>query len=205
MRRLPTIKRCEQVLALPASGWKGKCYLIASMLVDHKLVDGVAVYGHWVGPVKPGTMFYRKSGMGFVQHGWVLRADKTVVDPTRWVFEGRDPYLYAGPADHYDEGGNRLREARVSLPPAYDPEVRVIKVGTAVSADTCRFLMAALNVDPTKQPTRAFTVWQLAWVMNLPPSMLGDHLKGVYRAAERLKLTAHIPIDNYRAFKRGTL
>lgn len=92
--KIPTVAEVEQTIGIPAQDWKGRCYEIASLLVKHKLVDGVAVYGHWLGA--PGSYFRAKRSLGFVQHGWVKCEEGEVVDPTRWVFEDKDPYIYVG-------------------------------------------------------------------------------------------------------------
>ncbi len=73
--------------------WSARCYEVASAMVKAKVVKGTAVYGHWLGAVEPGTPF---AGRPLIQHGWVLQKDSTVVDPTRWVFEGRAPYIWTG-------------------------------------------------------------------------------------------------------------
>lgn len=45
-------------------------------------------------------MFYTRSKAGFCRHGWVELEDGCVLDPTRWVFEHVEPYIYVGdPSD----------------------------------------------------------------------------------------------------------
>jgi len=79
---LPTVQHCELVFG-PAETWKGNCYSVASKLVAAGLLRGEAVYGHWRGPVAPGSMFASR-GCGFIRHGWVvLKGGRTIVDPTR--------------------------------------------------------------------------------------------------------------------------
>ncbi len=102
-RRLPTLEECEKALGEKAEKWGGRCFEVASRIVEAGLVDGVAVYGHWVGDVHPESMFARKSvRLPFVQHGWVQLADGRVLDPTRWEFEHVAPYLFVGEEpDHW--------------------------------------------------------------------------------------------------------
>ena len=87
----------EKRIKVPSSKWKGRCFEIASALVDANLVKGVAVYGHWIGPIARSSHFADRRQMGFTNHGWVILEDnETVVDPTRWVFEARQPYIFVG-------------------------------------------------------------------------------------------------------------
>lgn len=93
-------------IKIPVSEWPGNCYAIACQMVEAGLVTGRAVYGHYLGRIRPGTLFY---GKPIVHHGWVVTADEQIIDPTRWVFEGVAPYIhYATTANshEYDEGGN---------------------------------------------------------------------------------------------------
>lgn len=108
--KIPTLKECEKAIGEPASTWVGRCYEIACKIVDAGLVsrkhglDGVAVYGHWLGPISPRSHFADRVRVGFVQHGWIyVEGHGIVIDPTRWVFEAKRPYLYVEhePADGY--------------------------------------------------------------------------------------------------------
>ena len=108
-----TLRQVERSLG-PASAWKGRCFEIASGVVAAGLVRGTAVYGHWLGPVHKRSIFHRGGKGPAVQHGWiVLEDDPRVLDPTRWAFEAKKPYLFLGaPGRFYDEGGNEWRRKR---------------------------------------------------------------------------------------------
>lgn len=95
MIQIPTLKECEKALGERAPQWAKRCYEIAHKIVKKGLVPGgEAVYGHWLGPVHPNSPFAGKR-MPFVQHGWIWIEDHgLVVDPTRWCFEAKRPYLY---------------------------------------------------------------------------------------------------------------
>lgn len=102
-RRLPTLAECEKAIGEKAQAWVARCYEISCAIVKAGLVDGDAVYGHWIGPVSPKSHFARARGLPFVPHGWILLKDGRVLDPTRWVFENVEPYLYVGsPPDSLD-------------------------------------------------------------------------------------------------------
>lgn len=95
-RRLPTLAECEKAIGERAQAWVARCYEVSCAIVSAKLVDGVAVYGHWLGDVAPGSHFANRARALFVPHGWILLDDSRVLDPTRWVFENVEPYLYVG-------------------------------------------------------------------------------------------------------------
>lgn len=99
--KIPTLAECEKAVGEPASAWVARCYEIATKIVDAGLVSrkrglgGEAVYGHWLGPISPRSHFADRRQLGFVQHGWIwIEAHGMVIDPTRWVFEAKAPYLY---------------------------------------------------------------------------------------------------------------
>lgn len=209
-KQVTNLARAERALGEPAARWKGRCYEIACALVRHKLVpgDAVAVYGHWLGPVAPGSHFDRGNALPFVQHGWVLLADGSVVDPTRWVFEDVAPYIYAGPSDHYDEGGNEWRESREGEPPAFDPDDEVVSFSKRVmpSADAWNFVEELLGLrdllGEENYEAGTMTRRQLFWLANRSPKSLGPHAFAVYAAVCKLGERALIPIDNLRKVER---
>jgi hypothetical protein len=109
--KLPTLGECEKAIGEPASAWVARCYEIACKIVKAGLVSrerglgGEAVYGHWVGSISPRSYFADRRSLGFVQHGWIWIEDRCmVIDPTRFVFEAKAPYIYADyePADGYE-------------------------------------------------------------------------------------------------------
>lgn len=110
MPKIPTLQECVKAVGEPATAWKGRCYEIACKIVDAGLVsrkrglDGAAVYGHWLGPISPRSHFADRRGMAFIQHGWIyVESHNMVIDPTRWVFEARTPYLYVDYEPDADE------------------------------------------------------------------------------------------------------
>jgi len=99
MEKIVNVKLVAKVIGVRTSKWLGNCYGIATAMIDAGLVPGgVAVYGHWTGPIARTSFFAARRDYGFCQHGWIVRddADHTVIDPTRWVFEDRAPYVYVG-------------------------------------------------------------------------------------------------------------
>lgn len=100
--RIPTLEECEEAIGEAAKRWAGRCFEIASKIVEAGLVSrerglgGEAVYGHWIGPVSTRSYFADRRHLGFIQHGWInVETHGMVIDPTRWAFEGKRPYIFA--------------------------------------------------------------------------------------------------------------
>lgn len=184
------LARAEE-LAGPVSKWPGNCYGIALALADE--AGGEAAYGHYVGPIAPGTFFASRAGLGFVSHGWVKLPDGSVLDPTRWVFEGVEPYLYTGPlGEEYDPGGNILRAMMHGPPP--DPDESAVDEQWGPMWPDSIFMM--LGVDPMQLPP--ITYEQMRWLANAPLPLLGRHAAEVFGYMVEHDLGALIPIDNRR-------
>lgn len=206
-----TLAHCEQVLGESAYDWEGRCYEIACAIVAAKLVRGVAVYGHWLGPVDKKSSFWRGGSLPFVQHGWIiLHDDERILDPTRWAFEARKPYLFLGLPTKpdgrlcYDEGGNSWRSAMREPPPEFDPDDKMFNVTASVmDGATWRFVEEYLRLDASEQEPGIVTGHQLLWLANSPLGELGEYAVSVYGALKMLKLTAFIPIDNARRVEEG--
>lgn len=97
-----TIADVEKAVGMPASKWHGQCFFIASQIVDKNLVKGRAAYGHYRGPVSKEGYWKDRVGQGFQRHGWVELPDQTILDPTRWSFENKPPYIYLHECGNHD-------------------------------------------------------------------------------------------------------
>jgi hypothetical protein len=203
--RAPTVAAVVAALGEPAADWKGRCHEVACRLLELKLVSGVERYGHYYGPVRAG---YFTPGRPFYRHGWIEAAPGVVVDPTRWVFEARRPYIHVGPDDDYDPGGNRLAASMVGPYPSnrllgdandrFDPrafEDSEAGLVTDLGLDGEALLWVA---HLTNGQASAFTFGQLMWLANLPLPWHGPHARAIYEAFERAGQEALIPIDNWR-------
>ena len=194
-----TVGQVERALGEPAKAWVGRCYEIACAVIDRGLVRGTAVYGHWTGPIAEGSFFGHKSGFGFCQHGWVILPDGRILDPTRWVFENVRPYIYVGLSDHYDEGGNALREARMpAMMPAFEEGGPTFELRLRPSA--LKFVQAMI---PEGSPRDKLSRGQIFWLANKDPRKLGGHARAIYRMVVGHNCEAFIPIDNKRAVDEG--
>lgn len=200
---VPTLAEAEAAVGEPAAKWVARCYEIAYKLVDAGAVEGRAVYGHYLGPVLPGSVFHdRHRSCGFTGHGWVSLPDGRVLDPTRWVFEAVAPYLYIGDAEgasssehggaplEYDEGGNVWRERNLAPPPPFQPTVSRVELNLPQEASDHIYIL--LGGSP------GVTVEQLLWLSNLPLARLGEHARAVFQAIVEAGHAGFLPIDNRR-------
>lgn len=193
-----SVEIVEEWIDWPASEWPGKCYQVANAIIDSRLVDGVAVCGHWTGPVAPETLFAGRAGAWpFVHHGWIETGPATapvpyIIDPTRFVFEGVAPYIYQGwdESGYYDPGGDKWRRSMESPPPLYHPDQRPADI----SFDDALAEQAVMTM--LRHPPQ-ITVEQVFWLANLSRKTLGGLAKPLYRALEA-SYQAFIPIDNWR-------
>jgi hypothetical protein len=197
-----TVEEVQKAIKIPAKKWHGRCYEIACAIVSAKLVKGRAVYGHYLGPVAKTGYWAERRGQGFQRHGWILLSDGRVLDPTRWSFEDKEPYLALverSTLRDYDEGGNAFRAAMMGPPPAFQKtekgmdvyakrRLKIIKLKIGVLAR--QEIMRLLNHPPA-------TTWQMVhWVANLPPATLGPAAPEVFRAIVKAGLSTSIPYDN---------
>lgn len=179
----------EKKIWIPASEWPGRCYEIAAKILKSEIVNGKLRYGHWLGPVKFGTMFYGKQ---LIHHGWIEQKD-LIIDPTRWVFEGVASYIYVGENDYYDVGGNVFRSLSLQPPQSYENQK---EVEVKASKELEEFLLNLLGHP-------YLTAVGLFWIANLPVKMLGSFAKETYRLLDKMKMSAFVPIDNYDLIMKG--
>lgn len=193
-----TVMEVADAIQIPTSDWIGNCYLIAHKIVESEIVDGRAVYGHWLGGVATMAPAFASRGRNpFVAHGWIRLPDGRVLDPTRWVFEAADPYLYVGtPGRCYDEGGNEWRMASMrSTPPPYDTEGKDIPMQEVFDA----FGHHALSVlGILGGPSPNIQVRHIFWLANRSPESYGVDPEPIYRGIVALGHEGFIPLDNHK-------
>ena len=193
--RVPTVTQIERAIDLEAAEWAGKCLEVATLIVQRGLVAGEAVYGHWLGQVARDSYFGARRGDPFHRHGWIrcdLAHGAVIVDPTRWAFDGLDPYVFtsiASLAPEYDEGGDRLRRAMRSPPPALSGD----PIDLGLSGEGLVAVRCLLG-----DATAATDVRRLLWLANRPLHDLGAQAREIYDGIIRAGHGALIPIDNRR-------
>jgi hypothetical protein len=199
----PSLAEAEKAVGSAAAKWKGRCYEVSCKLVEAGLVEGVPVYGHYLGYVGPESFFGTRAGMPFVRRGWVLLPDGRVFDPTRWVFEDEEPYLYVGVnVGEYDEGGNtRLRATKTPVPPI-DYKERVYALPKHLSAKAKTFVFGLLGYGPLGVEMMCFS--HVHWLAHVPHDELAPHAAEIYGAIEAVGQRASVPLDNWRRAVRET-
>jgi len=185
-----TIEMLEAELELPADQWHGKCHQIAwaaDKLLGEESVT--APYGHYLGPVDPDGYWGDRKGL--IAHGWVLLKDGRVLDPTRFSFENKDPYIFiSDDSSDYDEGGNQLRAAlHRPCPSPHGGKLAVLKNLESYEE------MALETVLDT--PIKMVTQEQLFWVANVAYEFLGVFVNPVYSALGKNKMKVLVPCDNW--------
>ncbi len=182
-----------EAIDFPLERWQGNCFAVAQALVDNGVFEGRAVYGHYLGPVARGGFF--KTTRLFQRHGWViLDYDGRILDPTRWVFENAEPYIYLtlGNDAEYDEGGNRWRDDNEPSLPQWSEDDRRIDLELGIEAE--EIVVGALTGGP---PWLTYPL--LMWLANLSLDRLQPHAKEIYDALATAGQKAMVPWDNWEA------
>lgn len=173
----------------PLKTWPGNCYGVACAMLKAGIVRGRPTYGHYHGFISPLSIPFGHRSGGFTHHGWITRKT-TIVDPTRWVFEACDPYIYIGPKDDedYDMGGNRVRHMIMRPPPEFSTQYK----SYTVPGHLLPFAKMMLKYD-----SDVICGPQVMWLANLPLDMLGDMAKPVFEwIANDVGIPGFIPMDN---------
>jgi hypothetical protein len=179
----------EQAVELPAQQWVGKCWGIATAIHQAGLCPGYGVvYGMWLGPLEPGSAWCRR---GFrtvhARHGWLRNRDRMIVDPTRWAFEGMEPYIYVGPNDGvYDEASQTVAEVLHQSAPRFDETKRVF--AHPFPTATAEFVASLLGPPP-------WDMFQMIWLGSCPISRLEPFCESIYRTLIEAGFGAFIPVD----------
>ena len=130
-----------------------------------------------------------------------------MIDPTRWVFENVEPYLYLGPSDHYDEGNNALRTALRGPPPAWEPEDECVNVkGHELATEPFQWLERTLGLSDCLMDDRYkpgdVSKEQLVWIAHMDPREMEGHAPAVFRYLESVGMRCVVPVDNWRMMER---
>jgi hypothetical protein len=198
---VPTVAAVERGVGMKAKKWAGRCHEIACKVLKAHLAYGTERYGHYYGPVSP---TYSRYGLPFQRHGWIEAPDGSVIDPTRWVFEMVEPYIYHGPADDYDAGGERMAMGMLRPYPKSPDDT------LGLTADQRATLARPIALELPPGPARDrlaeltggqvadFNLAQVAWLANLPVSSWRGHARAIYEAIAEAGQKAMVPYDSWR-------
>lgn len=206
-----TVDRVVLETGRETSTWIGNCYAVSCAIIQHRLIEGEAVFGHYHGPIDRNSVLWTRSS--FAQHGWIICPDGTIVDPTRWVFEAVEPYIFVADenkqlkpsprdpkgflGDEYDIAGSAIRRAMRPPLPEFDAEslTRIDKPFEIKDPEAAAFVREALG-NP-----EFWTHEQLHWLANAPldgPDGLEPFAKPIFEAYIDAGLSAYIPMDHQR-------
>jgi len=193
-----TIEICEKGIGESAHKWHKRCHEIAHRIVDAGLVEGNVCYGHYLGPVDPDGRWGKRNSFGFQRHGWILLPDGRILDPTRFSFENKEPYLYiSNNTNEYDEGGNVFRGVMMQPCPSPDETHSKKKLKLKAPIESKRLFEML-----TDTPFDKMTFEQFVWVANVPYDQLDFAVGPIYQVLIENSLSALIPIDNKTRAKR---
>lgn len=213
-----TLAAVTRAMGAPPPQWKGQCTAVCSHVLEAGLVEGDLIHGMWVGEFSPKGYFASRAHMGMTQHTWILLKDGvTIVDPTRWVFEAKRPYIFVSKdvlTEPYDEGGARVKESQLLRFRVPWPEDGVFG-GTSKKPSNLRELVSAATLealllliegyDPgaSKTTLAKCTPFQLMWLGSMPYHWYGDVVASdLYLALDKLGRRAVVPIDSWHRAER---
>jgi hypothetical protein len=186
-----TIEMLEEEVGMPADKWHGKCHEIA-WAADKLLGDSsvTAPYGHYLGPIDPDGYWGGRQGFPN-HHGWVLLKDGRVLDPTRFSFENKEPYIFISEdGSDYDEGGNKIRAAMQRPCPS-------AMGGQPAELENLKEYEVMALESVLKTPIKMVTREQMFWVANVSYDHLGVYVAPVYTALGKNRMKALVPWDNW--------
>lgn len=102
---LPNVNELVAHFEVPTSAWVDNCYALA-MSIEREIPEYgfTVIEGVWIGEVAE-TSYFRslvdQLGVKELAHWWLELPDGRVYDPTRWLFEGAEPYVYVGDGGQY--------------------------------------------------------------------------------------------------------
>jgi hypothetical protein len=139
----------------------------------------------------------RWTRQGVIQHGWVevsgtFPTSCKIIDPTRWVFEAKAPYIYEGASDYYDIGGNKFRMAMLGPCPEFDKKKTLVKLEQQLGDDEAWKFLQMLTGGRPEMDTMI-----VHWLANQDPREFGEFAPAFFKAIQELGLKALIPIDNW--------
>lgn len=183
------------IIGISTSEWKGNCMSIATKAVESGFVEGFPRYGMYFGEVSPDSYFASRNTLGCCRHGWVALKGGGVFDPTRWVFEAVEPYIYEGPAGmDYDYGMARFR--MMFRPHGNRRCPRFVEGANCHRLpDDPLLAMFIRAVCDLEDGVDSLTVEQVFWLANRIPAELGSNTLQVFSWIESIGHRAFIPID----------
>lgn len=186
---IPEISIIESIIGYKTQQWVSQCYFISGLLLKHNIVQGELCYGKYYGSIDQNSFF---SNHPLPNHGWI-EFNGFIIDPTRWVFENVEPYIYVGQIDRdvYDIGSNLLRSVLRTKAPSFDPTIKSIQI----DQPAINFIFSVLLED--KKNENKVSLNQVAWCASLSLQDLAEFALPLFTWMKEHKLSAFAPIDNF--------
>lgn len=193
----------------------------ADLKIEYRLVRG-----HWIGQAEEGSHFGYARGLPFVAHSWIqtrgwvmvppssstiplmgeidpnviLTTERAwvdpIIDPTRFAFDGKEPYIYVGPNDCYDAGGNVWREMYEPTLLPFDPTAKTFMLSVPPMTEAWIWMQLQKREAGRTYPIGAYTYALVMWLANLSLGYLGSHAEPIFLAICKAGHETAIPIDN---------
>ena len=207
--KLPTIEELLAIIGQPIELWEGNCSMVAARLAKHLGVK--TARGHYCGPVSPSGYWGTRMGGGFIQHSWVVMPDargvyhentETIVDPTRWSFEAKKPYIWSKPDTErdYDEGGNRARERML---PRSVADVTGDPIHFELESVPCDHIAALCGASDYSEDYPLLYKEELHLLANRSPDKIEwFYVAEVYEGLIEAGFEGSIPLDNMQMVAR---
>lgn len=190
------ISQIENIIGVKSEKWIANCYYISTLLVKYGVVEGKAVFGKYHGYVNKKSPFY---GNTFINHGWVETPNGEIIDPTRWVFESKEPYIYESFIKNidYDRGSNVIKKLLKVDAPSFNENSKVVDIENLQIEAIFKELLKE------KKENKKISIEQLIWVGSLSLGDLNYFAKPLFAWYKDNALSVFIPVDNFETIMEG--
>ena len=190
------ISQVENIIGVKSEKWVANCYYISTLLVKHGVVEGKAVFGKYLGKVDKKSPFY---GNTFINHGWIETPNGEIIDPTRWVFESTEPYIYESNIKNidYDRGSNVIKKLLKTDAPSFNKNSKVVDIENLQIEAIFKTLLKEKKED------KKISIEQLIWVGSLSLGDLNYFAKPLFAWYKDNALSVFIPVDNFETIMEG--
>jgi len=198
-RELPSAEDVAQAINVDLREWPANCYAIAKATLESGILDEYQekhgklflTYGHYHGHISPTSIFAKRP---FARHGWLESTNGHVVDPTRYVFHGGEPEIWAGSIEDYDMSGARLRERMAPSPPEVT-DSDLVKLPLNDPSSLAVFDRIMRNRNREVEKSSQIELAHLRWVVNRPVAEMGDDAPMILRTIDMIGKPALMPVD----------
>jgi len=166
--------------------WPDNCYAVATALVELLPKNARTAYGFWYGTDK------RNPERPLSRHGWAKFNGK-ILDPTRWVFEKKEPYLFVCKEDkckEYDEGMTEFKEAFERPAPERDKTQRIMSFKW--TTNEAAFLT---NLFGERRDWGKMSMGEYFWLANKQPKRILPIISSFYKQLKKQNSIGIVPID----------